>query len=134
MWTYWLFRTMVGAGFLMLALALWALVAVVRRQVETSSWLLSLLVPALALPYLANSTGWIFTEMGRTPWIVFGLMRLEAGVSKAVGPGMVLTTLVGFTLLYAALMAADVFLLVKFARAGVRGPADVDPLADGAEG
>ncbi len=120
-WTYWTFRVMVGAGMVMLALALWALAQVLRGRAEAASLLLALLVPALALPYVANSAGWIFTEIGRTPWIVFGLMRLEAGVSPAVGPGMVLTTLVGFTLLYAALMAADVFLLARFAKAGIRG-------------
>jgi cytochrome d ubiquinol oxidase subunit I len=131
-WTYWSFRIMVGAGLLMLMLAAWALVAVLRGRFETAYWLLALLVPALALPYAANSTGWIFTEIGRAPWIVFGLMRLEAGVSKAVGPGAVLTTLVGFTLLYAALMAADVFLLAKFAKAGLGGP-DADSTASGHE-
>jgi cytochrome d ubiquinol oxidase subunit I len=120
-WTYWTFRAMVGAGLLMLALAAWALVQVLRARFEATPRLLALLVPALALPYVANSSGWIFTEIGRAPWIVFGLMRLEQGVSLAVGPGAVLTTLVGFTLLYAALMAADVFLLVKFAKAGITG-------------
>ncbi len=120
-WTYWTVRTMVGAGFLMLALAGWALAAVLRGRIDGARWLLALLVPALALPYVANSAGWIFTEIGRTPWIVFGLMRLEAGVSLAVGAPAVLTTLVGFTLLYAALMAADLFLLAKFAKAGVAG-------------
>ncbi len=119
-WTYWSFRAMVGAGMLMLALSAWALFAVARVRFESAPRLLALLVPALALPYLANSTGWIFTEIGRAPWVVFGLMRLEAGVSPAVGPGAVLATLVGFTLLYAALMAADVYLLAKFAKAGIR--------------
>jgi cytochrome d ubiquinol oxidase subunit I len=128
-WTYWTFRAMVGAGMLMLALAAWALVAVLRGRFEAAPRLLALLVPALALPYAANSSGWIFTEIGRTPWIVFGLMRLEAGVSLAVGPGAVLTTLVGFTLLYAALMAADVYLLAKFARTGIRGTDTAAPAA-----
>ncbi len=128
-WTYWTFRAMVGAGMLMLALAAWALVAVLRGRFEAAPRLLALLVPALALPYVANSSGWIFTEIGRTPWIVFGLMRLEAGVSLAVGPGAVLTTLVGFTLLYAALMAADVYLLAKFAKTGIRGTDTAAPAA-----
>ena len=127
-WTYWSFRAMVGAGLLMLALSAWALAEVLRGRFDRAPRLLALLVPALALPYAANSAGWIFTEIGRAPWIVFGLMRLEAGVSPAVGPGAVLTTLVGFTLLYAALMAADVFLLAKFAKAGLHG---IDTAATG---
>ncbi len=125
-WTYWSFRIMVGAGMLMLVLSAWAVLAVLRARFETAPLLLALLVPALALPYVANSTGWIFTEIGRAPWVVFGLMRLEAGVSPAVGAWAVLTTLVGFTLLYAALMAADVFLLAKFAKAGLTGTAAAD--------
>ena len=50
-----------------------------RTGCGTSPYLLALLVPAIALPYIANSTGWIFTEIGREPWIVFGLMTLDAG-------------------------------------------------------
>ena len=118
-WTYWNFRAMVGAGMLMLLLGSWALLATIRESFERSKQLLALLVPALVLPYLANSSGWIFTEIGRTPWIVFGMMRLESAVSPTVGAGEVLFTLVGFTLIYAALMAADVYLLSKFAKGGL---------------
>jgi cytochrome bd ubiquinol oxidase subunit I len=121
-WTYWNFRVMVGAGVLMLALAGWALLAVARARLERSPRLLALLVPALALPYAANSAGWIFTEVGRAPWIVFGVLKLENAVSTSVSAGEVLFTLVAFTLLYAALMAADVYLLGKFAKAGLHGP------------
>jgi cytochrome d ubiquinol oxidase subunit I len=122
MWTYWNFRVMAGAGMLMLLLAAWALAATLRHRIEASPRLLALLVPAIVLPYVANSAGWIFTEIGRAPWIVFGVMRIESGVSPGVGAGEVLTTLVGFTLLYAALMGADLYLLSKFAKAGLHGP------------
>jgi len=118
-WTYWTFRVMVGAGMLMLLLAAWALVGLVRGGFERRRRLLALLVPALLLPYVANSSGWIFTEIGRTPWIVFGVMRLEDAVSPSVSAGEVLFTLLGFTLVYAALMAADLFLLSKYAKAGL---------------
>jgi cytochrome d ubiquinol oxidase subunit I len=123
MWTYWNFRVMVGAGMLMLLLAAWALWASLRGSFERSRWLLALLVPAITLPYVANSAGWIFTEIGRSPWIVFGVMRIENGVSPGVSAAEVLFTLVGFTLLYAALMAADLYLLSKFAKAGIHPPA-----------
>jgi cytochrome d ubiquinol oxidase subunit I len=122
MWTYWNFRVMVGAGMLMLLLAAWALVASLRGRVEASRRLLVLLVPAIGLPYVANSAGWIFTEIGRVPWIVFGVMRIEDAVSPAVTAGEVLFTLVSFTLLYAALMGADLYLLSKFGKAGLAGP------------
>ena len=113
---YWAFRAMVGAGFAMLILAAWALIRVLRKRIHHPSWVLALLPFAIALPYLANSTGWLLTEMGRYPWIVFGLMRVEQGISPAP-VGYVLTSLIGFTLVYGALMVADVFLLVKYARA-----------------
>jgi cytochrome d ubiquinol oxidase subunit I len=121
MWTYWNFRVMVGAGMLMLLLAAWSLAASLRGRVEASRRLLALLVPAIVLPYVANSAGWIFTEIGRVPWIVFGVMRIEDAVSPAVTAGEVLFTLVGFTLLYAALMGADLYLLSKFGKAGLAG-------------
>jgi len=122
MWTYWNFRVMVGAGILMLLLSLWALVTILRKQWAPSPRLLALLVPAIVLPYVANSAGWIFTEIGRVPWIVFGLMRIEDGVSPSVTAGEVLFSLVAFTLLYAALMAADIYLLAKYGKAGIHGP------------
>jgi cytochrome d ubiquinol oxidase subunit I len=122
MWTYWNFRVMVGAGMLMLLLAAWSLAASLRGRVEASRRLLALLVPAIGLPYVANSAGWIFTEIGRVPWIVFGVMRIEDAVSPTVTAGEVLFTLVGFTLLYAALMGADLYLLSKFGKAGLAGP------------
>jgi len=90
----------------------------------------------IALPYIANSSGWILTETGRQPWIVQGLLKTTDGVSPH-SPGMVLTTLIGFTLLYAALMVADVYLLSKYARAGteaaMHGSVDVAPTLLGAE-
>src|SRR5574341_485901 len=72
MWTYWNFRAMVGAGMLMLLLAAWALFGTLRASFERSPRLLALLVPAITLPYIANSAGWIFTEIGRAPWIEIG--------------------------------------------------------------
>jgi len=120
-WTYWTFRAMVGSGTLMLLLAAWAALAAGRSRIDASPRLLALLVPAMALPYVAHSTGWIFTEVGRAPWIVFGLQTIADGVSKAVTAGELWLSLVGFTMLYAALMAADVYLLAKYAKAGVTG-------------
>jgi cytochrome d ubiquinol oxidase subunit I len=112
---------MVGAGVAMFLLAAWALMAAWRGRIEASPGLLAVLVPAIALPYISHSAGWIFTEIGRAPWIVFGLQTIAAGVSKSVTAGELLLTLIGFTLLYGVLMAADVYLLAKYAKAGVTG-------------
>jgi cytochrome bd ubiquinol oxidase subunit I len=118
-WTYWSFRGMVAAGSAMVLLAAWAVFAGRKRDTTFPRLLLVILPPAMALPYIAHSTGWILTEMGRSPWIVFGLQKIADAVSPAVSPGELLLTLIGFTLLYGVLMVVDVYLLVKFARLGV---------------
>lgn len=115
---YWTFRIMVGAGFLMMFLALVALYPTLRSRPIGQARLIKFFPLAIALPYLANSAGWIFTEMGRQPWVVYGLMKTEDAFSKSITPGMVLTSLIGFTLVYALLMYADVYLLTKYAKAG----------------
>jgi cytochrome d ubiquinol oxidase subunit I len=112
---------MAGAGMVMLLLSAWAVLALFRGAVERSRLLLRLLPLAIVLPYAANTTGWIFTEIGRVPWVAFGLMKIENGLSPSVTGGEVLFTLVAFTLLYGVLMAADIYLLNKFAKAGLRG-------------
>ena len=114
--TYWTFRVMVGAGFLMALLALYTLYLVARNKFEASPRFLGLLLPAMFLPYLANVAGWFMTELGRQPWIVFGLMRTENAVSPVVSAVVVLISLVLFTLVYAGLMGADIFLLTKYAK------------------
>jgi cytochrome bd ubiquinol oxidase subunit I len=113
---FWSFRIMVGCGTLLIFLALLSLFLLWRRKLEAFPLLLRLLPWAIGLPYLANSTGWLLTEMGRQPWVVFGLMKTEQALSPNVSAGSIAFSLAAFTLLYAALMAADVYLLVKFAR------------------
>ncbi len=115
--SYWSFRYMVGAGFLMAFLALVGLYLMANKKVETSPLYLRALVGAIVLPYVANTSGWLLTELGRQPWIVFGLQRTAQGVSPTVAAPMVLASLVLFTVVYGALMAADIYLMVKAARA-----------------
>ena len=122
--TYWSFRIMVGAGFAMAALALYALFIVMGEMFEHRPRILKLFLWAIALPYLANTAGWLMTELGRAPWVVFGLMKIEDAVSPTVTGGMALVTLLGFTLVYAALIVADIYLLSKFAKAGVPLPGE----------
>ncbi len=114
--TYWSFRLMVGAGLLMILLALIAVYLALKKRLETVRWFLWLLPFAIVLPYVANTTGWIMTEMGRQPWIVFGLLKTADAVSPTVNAPSVLISLILFTLLYGVLMVADVYLLVKYAK------------------
>jgi cytochrome d ubiquinol oxidase subunit I len=115
---YWSFRTMVGAGFLMLGLAAYALYLSLKHRIAGVPWFLKVLPFAIILPYLANTAGWIMTEMGRQPWIVFGLQRTEDAVSPNLSTGIVALSLVAFTVVYGALMAVDVYLLTKYGKAG----------------
>jgi cytochrome d ubiquinol oxidase subunit I len=123
--TYWTFRIMVGVGFLMALLALVGLFLLRKDRFRGARWFLRWLPLAIFLPYLANTTGWLLTEMGRQPWIVFGLMKTETGVSPNVPAGMVLTSVVLFTLIYGVLMIADIYLLAKYAKVrSIESPAD----------
>jgi cytochrome d ubiquinol oxidase subunit I len=128
--TYWSFRIMIGAGMAMLALLAWVVWR--RKKLEQSPLLLKLLVWGIALPFIANATGWIFTEVGRFPWIVFGLQRVEDGVSIAASGGEVLFSLVSFTLMYLVLTGAGFYLARKYAKKGVAGLESHDDSPDAA--
>jgi cytochrome d ubiquinol oxidase subunit I len=119
---YWTFRIMVGAGMLMLGLAALALEPTLRNRPVSSMWLIKFMPLAVALPYIANTAGWLMTEMGRQPWAVHGVMKTAEAFSKNLTPGMVLTTLIVFTLVYGLLMVADIYLMQKYAKAGPVAP------------
>jgi cytochrome d ubiquinol oxidase subunit I len=124
---YWTFRIMVGSGFLMFFIFSVFLFFQIRKMPYEKGKLLKYLPFAIILPYVANTSGWMLTEIGRQPWVVYGLMKVEDAVSPSVSAGMVLTSLIGFVLLYGILMFADAYLLVKFAKAG---PVDADKPVD----
>ena len=117
--TFWSFRIMVLAGGLMILLALYGLYLLARRRaLEERPRYLKLLLWAMALPYVANTAGWIMTEIGRQPWVVYGLQLTAQGVSTSVPAGEVAATLIGFTVIFALIAAAEVYLMVKYAKAG----------------
>jgi cytochrome d ubiquinol oxidase subunit I len=122
--TYWAFRGMLTPAFLMVGIAALALYLAFSGRLEQQRWgragywFLRLLPLAIFLPYLANTSGWILAEVGRQPWIVFGLMLTQDGVSQVVSVGAVGLSLASYTLLYLALMVANVYLLAKYARRG----------------
>ncbi|MEV4482057.1 cytochrome ubiquinol oxidase subunit I [Micromonospora coxensis] len=117
--TYWSFRFMIGFGLAAAAIALLVLWTQRKGRTPTSRWLLRAGLVLPVLPLLANSFGWIFTEMGRQPWIVFGEMLTRDGVSRSVSLTEVLTSFTAFTLIYAALAVIEFKLLVRYAKAGV---------------
>jgi cytochrome d ubiquinol oxidase subunit I len=123
--TYWSFRIMVGTAILLLLLCLWGVVLARRKRLTTSRWFMPAALIGIALPFLANTTGWIFTEVGRQPWIVYGLMRTVQGVSSTTTAD-VTTTLVGFVSLYTLLGAVDAVLMFRAARGGLAEPESTD--------
>lgn len=118
---FWSFRLMVGAGSLMVLLALLSTLSLRSTGLQNNPLLLRALTWAMALPFMANTSGWVMAEMGRQPWIVYGLQRVEQGVSPNVSPGAIITTLVGFSLVYGLLIIADIYLLAKYAKLGPEG-------------
>jgi cytochrome bd ubiquinol oxidase subunit I len=111
----------------MVVLAYIRLFIVMGDMLEKDKRILRILVWAIALPYIANTAGWLLTEVGRYPWTVFGLIKLEDSVSLVVSPGMVLFTLLGYFLIYSGLILATIYLLRKYAKAGPE-PAEVSTI------
>ncbi len=113
---FWSFRAMVGAGGLMVLLALIGVVLLKTGKLQNSKLYLKVMLFAMALPYIANTTGWLITEMGRQPWIVYGLQKTAEGISTVVPASYILISMVGFTLVYGILAVVDVMLLVKYGK------------------
>lgn len=112
--SFYSFRLMVGAGMLMLLIGLAGLYFYKKGTIYDKNKLLKLMILSISLPYLANSSGWILTEVSRAPWIVFGLLKIENAVSPTVSAGYVATSLFTFAALYSVLAIIDVGLIVKF--------------------
>lgn len=116
--TYWTFRLMIGTGVLAALWAAWALWQKRRGKLEGNKWVWRGAILALTMPFLANSFGWIFTEMGRQPWAVFGLLKVKDSISPSVSAGEALTGLISLTLLYGVLAVVNLKLMIKYAKVG----------------
>jgi cytochrome d ubiquinol oxidase subunit I len=127
--TYWGFRMMIGFGGIAAFAALLALWVTRSGTVPQSRWLMRLAVFGILAPFGANAAGWIFTEMGRQPFVVAPnpdlngidpvFMFTAAAVSPGVSAGEILTSLIVLTAIYAVLLVVEVKLLVKYVRGGV---------------
>jgi cytochrome d ubiquinol oxidase subunit I len=116
--TYWTFRIMMTIGFIMMGVAAWLLFSTRKKNYEEAKWFKWLPFWAIALPYFANASGWILTEMGRQPWIVYGLLKVQDAVSPNLTPVDLLISLIGYTAVYGSLAAAMFYLMKKYAIAG----------------
>ncbi|HTG01384.1 MAG TPA: cytochrome ubiquinol oxidase subunit I [Nitrospirota bacterium] len=120
------FRVMVLIGGLLLLLSVFGVFYSLRGTLEQHRLFLLLVLYALPLPYIAGQLGWIVAEIGRQPWIVYGVLKTSQAVSRSVSAVQVVISLLGFTVLYSGLGIVDVYLLTKFAR---KGPEDAGSAA-----
>jgi cytochrome d ubiquinol oxidase subunit I len=117
--TYWTFRLMIGFGLLAGLVSLLWLWASRRGRAPESRLLRTAAVWVLPLPFLANAMGWIFTEVGRQPWTVFGVLRTSDSDSPTIEAWQVATSLSTYVLLYTVLAVISVRLVVKYVRLGL---------------
>ena len=110
---YYAFHIMAGLGSILTAIALIAVVLAWRGGLERNRPMLWILMLAFPLPYIANTAGWTTAELGRQPWLVYGLFRTSAGGSPTVHAGTVLFTLIGFCGLYLVLGILFLFLIAR---------------------
>jgi cytochrome bd ubiquinol oxidase subunit I len=97
---YYSFHVMAGLGTLFIALMTLATFLRFRRRLESTRAVLWMLMLAFPFPFIANTAGWMTAELGRQPWLVYGLFRTQAGFSDAVNSGDVLFTLIGIAGMY----------------------------------
>jgi cytochrome d ubiquinol oxidase subunit I len=108
---YWTFRLMIGAGTLMLVISVLGLVLMRRGKLEASRRFQKLCTLGVVLPIVANWCGWIFTEVGRQPWVVFGLLKTSQANSPNVGTADIVITLAGYIVIYGLLIAIGGWLM-----------------------
>lgn len=132
---YYSYHIMVGLGTVFIAIMALACLMLWRRMLFTSRWMLWILFLAMPFPFIANTAGWFTTELGRQPWIVFGLLHTASGSSTTISPGNVLFTLLGFAGMYLLLGLVYVFLIVFEALSGPsshesKPPQEAEALSD----
>lgn len=121
---FWSFRIMVALGLLMFALGLWSLAARWRGRLYDWRWLHRFAAAMAPAGFVAVICGWVTTEVGRQPWVIYGLMRTRDAVSPIAAPG-VTGSLVAFVIVYFAVFGAGtLYILRLMARAPEEGEAE----------
>jgi len=122
------YHAMVVIGLGLIALAVFSVVQWARGKLFTQRWLLGILVLSVLGPQLANQLGWAAAEIGRQPWIVYGLLRTSDALSKVVSGQVILSSLILFSLVYVLLFSVFIFLLNHKIQHGP-DEADLTPVA-----
>ena len=124
---YWSMRVMAYLGTAVVLLSLWGAWLAYRRRLGGSKWYLRVAVWAVALPFVMNTAGWMLTENGRQPWIVQGLMKTSDGVSPSVSVTEIWISIAAFALAYLTLGAANLILMLRYARRDLPASAPAAP-------
>src|SRR5579863_472359 len=127
---YYSYHIMVGLGTIFVAIMGLALLLLWRRRLFQSRWMLWILMLATPFPYIANTAGWFTAELGRQPWVVFGLMRTVNGSSPLLSTGNIIFTLLGFAGIYLLLGLLYVLLVVFEALRGPSAPASEETTSE----
>ena len=116
---FWAFRVMVGIGVLMIAVALTGLFLRRKGRVYENPLFLKTLTVMIASPFLAVLGGWIVTESGRAPWLVYGVMTHAEGLTPSLTGGMALFTLIGYIAVYSVVFLTGIYYLTRVVRNGM---------------
>jgi cytochrome bd ubiquinol oxidase subunit I len=108
---YYSYHIMVGLGTMFIAVMVVSAFLLFRDRLYHAKWMLWILLLSLPFPYIANTAGWMTAELGRQPWLVYGLMRTADGYSKTVSSGNAMFSLLGFMGLYTVLGLLFLFLI-----------------------
>lgn len=108
---YYSYHVMVGLGTIFIAVMGLAVLLLWRKKLFETRWMLWVLMLSVPLPYIANTAGWMTAELGRQPWLIYGVMRTVKGVSPRVAAGNAWFTLLGFMGMYTVLSILWLFLI-----------------------
>lgn len=116
---YYSYHIMIGLGTIFIGMMLFGVFLLYRKKIDTTRWFLWILFFAAPFPYIANTAGWYTSELGRQPYLVYGLLKTVDGISENVSAGNTLFTLLGFVGLYLLLGVIALVLAGKYI---VEGP------------
>jgi len=128
-----LYHLMIAIGMCLIALTIYSCWQWKRGKLFNKKWLMVVLVWSVLLPQIANQAGWFTAEMGRQPWVVYGLLRTSDAVSKSVAANQIVFSLVLFTVVYAALFALFIYLLNKKIKHGPYYDAAAENIEEGSK-
>lgn len=120
------YHLMVAFGLILILITVFSTIQWWRGKIFSKRWLLWVLVFAVILPQISNQVGWFAAEMGRQPWVVYGLLRTSDALSEAVNAQHVIFSLIFFTLIYALLLTLFIYLLDKKIRKGPYDESDIE--------